>query len=290
MTRVSPRTGWNAALLSLLLGAGVGHVYAGRPKRGAAYFCVGLAAAYAVVPMALFGALSAASYVGVLAILAVVRVASIIDAARVARRAGSAYELRRYNRWYAYVGASVVMSLVLLPPRLAAHAYRLPSGSMLPTLQIGDNIITNSTAYTRTNPARGDVVVFRPPGHRDETYIQRIVGLPGETIAIHQRRVSVNGHEIDDPWGFCPDGRGLGDPSADCGQPVVRMDEMAPRTLGADQYFMLGDNRQHSQDSRVWGALPKADLLGKVLGVYWSWDSDQLRPRLDRIGRSLEPE
>lgn len=287
--RSSPRVGWKAALLSLVV-PGLGHVYAGSPGRGAAYFATTVAAAYVQVPLAFFDALTIASYGCVLAMMLAVRIVGIVDSVRIVHSVGRAYQLQRYNLWYTYVAIAVGAFLLVSPTRLAARAYRIPSGAMLPTVQIGDHVITNMALYPRTPPSRGDLVVFRYPGNRNETYIKRIIGLPGETIAIHQRRVSVNGHEIDDPWGFCPDGRGLGDPSADCGPPVDRMDEMAPRTLGADQYFMLGDNRQHSQDSRVWGALPKADLLGKVLGVYWSWDSDQLRPRLDRIGRSLEPE
>lgn len=284
----SPRVGWKAALLSLLLTPGLGHLYAGRPKRGAAFFCVALAAAYTLVALALFDALSAASYGTVLAMLLAVRMASVVDAVRIARSAGSAYQLRRYNRWYAYVGATLVASLLVLPTRLVARPYRIPSGGMLPTVQIGDYIITNSIAYPRTPPARGDVVVFRYPRNRDETYIKRIIGLPGETIAIHQRRVSVNGQEIDDPWGFCPDGRSVGDRAADCGPPIARADEIAPTTVRADEYFVLGDNRMRSQDSRFWGALPKADLLGKVVGVCWSWDAEQLRMRLDRIGLALD--
>jgi len=285
----SARVGWKAGLLSILV-PGLGHVYAGDPRRGGVYFCASVVLAYAVVPLARFDGLNATSFGIVAALLLVVRVTAILDAARIAGSAGSTYQLRRYNRWYVYVGVTLIATLLMLPTRLAARPYRIPSGAMLPTLQIGDDIITNSIAYSRTPPVRGDIVVFRYPGNRDETYIKRIIGLPGETIAIHQRRVSVNGQEIDDPWGFCPDGRAVRDGAADCGPAVHRLDEMAPVTLGADEYFVLGDNRQRSQDSRIWGAVPKADLLGKAIGVYWSWDGDHHFPRLGRTGQSLEPE
>lgn len=285
--RSSPRVGWKAALLSLLV-PGLGHVYAGSPGRGAVCFAATVAAAYAPVPLAFLDALTIASYECVVALMFAVRVVGIVDSVRIARSVGPAYRLRRYNLWYTYVATAVGAFLLVSPTRLAARAYRIPSGGMLPTVQIGDHVIANLALYPRTSPSRGDVVVFRYPGNRDETYIKRIIGLPGETVAIHHQRVSVNGREIDDPWGFCPDGRAVSDPGADCG-PAIKLDEMPPRPLGVDEYFVLGDNRQHSQDSRAWGALPRADLLGKVLGVYWSWDAEQLRPRLDRIGRSLEP-
>jgi signal peptidase I len=157
--------------------------------------------------------------------------------------------------------------LVLLVAVLAAGALRsyvvqafyVPSGSMLPTLQIGDRILVVKFGYT---VHRGDIVVFkRPPadtGTTDSDLVKRVIGLPGETISSQGSRVLVNGRPISEPW--LPALSGACAESAE-NIPVTR--------IPPDHYFVMGDCRGNSADSRVWGTLPGSLIVGKVFVIVW---------------------
>ncbi|MFN7956225.1 MAG: signal peptidase I [bacterium] len=191
--------------------------------------------------------------------------------------------------------------LALVIRTFIVQAFKIPSGSMLPTLQIGDHILVVKFSYgTRIpftdhviqalglrDPQRGDIVVFRFPQNECEDYIKRIIGLPGDTIEVRNRRVFVNGEPLRDEWGRCPDGKLISDPESDCGPPAARVDNAAPFHVPEDSYFMMGDNRQHSQDSRFWGTVERDKILGRAFWIYWSWDSERHMPRLGRLGRTV---
>lgn len=199
-----------------------------------------------------------------------------------------------YSLALAFVLALVIRTFVV-------QAFKIPSGSMLPTLQIGDHILVVKFSYgTRIpftdhvvqalglrEPRRGDVVVFRYPGNECEDYIKRIIGLPGDVVEVRNRRVFVNGEPLDDRWGRCPDGELLSNPAADCGPPI-RIDYMPSFHVPENSYFMMGDNREHSQDSRVWGTVSGDKILGRAVRIYWSWDAERHLPRFTRIGRAVE--
>ncbi len=191
--------------------------------------------------------------------------------------------------------------LALVIRTFIVQAFKIPSGSMLPTLQIGDHILVLKFAYgTRVpftdhviqalglrEPQRGDIVVFRYPRDECEDYIKRIIGLPGDTIEVRNRRVFINGEPMPDAWGHCPDGKLMSDLDADCGPPAMRIDYVAPFHVPEDRYFMMGDNRQHSQDSRFWGTVERDKLLGRAVWIYWSWDAERHLPRFGRLGRTV---
>lgn len=194
------------------------------------------------------------------------------------------------------ISARVVLALLLAMflRAFVVQAFRAPSGSMAPSLQIGDHFFCSKSAYGvripgtswvfgPRDPERGDIVVFRYPDDRSVTYVKRIVGLPGETIEIRNRQVYVDGVAIADPWGFCDDGRSVHDPSARCSA-SPRADDLHPTVIPDDGYFMLGDNRQRSQDSRYWTAsvtVPRADLLGKVGRIYFARDWHRIGHRVE---------
>jgi signal peptidase I len=145
----------------------------------------------------------------------------------------------------------VVAALLFFAVNLVTARIRVEGSSMEPTLHDGELVVVYRLAYRWQAPQRGDIVVFRFPLDPDRRFIKRIIGLPGDTIAVHDGRVWVNGDALDEPYIAAP-------PRYD-GEWQVRDDEV----------FVLGDNRNNSSDSQNWGPLPVRDLIGKAVLVYW---------------------
>jgi signal peptidase I len=192
-----------------------------------------------------------------------------------------------------------VLALVLGLRSFVAEPFRIPSSSMMPTLLIGDFILVNKFSYglrwpitnkkflNNGEPARGDVVVFRPPQHPKEDWIKRVIGLPGDRIGYHDHKVYVNGRPL--PYRgegvFTGVGKGVGETGDNKlteglqNHPhfVLERDiSMADGdwTVPAGHYFVMGDNRGNSEDSRFWGFLPEANLRGKAFLVWMNIDTD----------------
>lgn len=206
-----------------------------------------------------------------------------------------------------------VLLIVLVVRSFVAEPFRIPSQSMLPTLQVGDFIVVNKFSYglrlpvVNTEfadfgaPERGDVIVFRYPPQPSVNYIKRVVGVPGDTISYYNRRVFVNGEPvpIERVGPYQPPGAGEG-------QRLIEFRErlggdMHPLVLDPSgnspegefvvpdgQYFVLGDNRDHSNDSRRWGYVPAHNLVGKaeMIWMHWDWTGGGLG--LGRIGQFIE--
>lgn len=198
--------------------------------------------------------------------------------------------LPRTGKMAEYGEALVVAILLAIAIRGAAvQAFKIPSGSMLPTLQIGDHLLVAKflygvrIPYTAVRvlriraPARGDIVVFAYPVEDSKDFIKRVMGIPGDRIEVRDKKVFVNGDPVEDPWGFHVDRVTL--PGG-----VERRDNFGPVEVPSGQYFVMGDNRDRSYDSRFWGFVEDARIKGKAFIIYWSWDSENLRPRLGRIG------
>jgi len=161
------------------------------------------------------------------------------------------------------------------------QAFAVPSPSMEKTVLTGDRLLVNKFLFAaggrgalgRILPGRavrrGDVVVFRFPQDPTRDFIKRVVALPGETVEIRDKRVIVDGRLLDEPYAFYADDRVWPD---DAGVPPDhrRRDQLASRTVPAASYFVMGDNRDDSNDSRFWGAVPAANVEGRALFVYWS--------------------
>ena len=160
------------------------------------------------------------------------------------------------------------------------QAFAVPTRSMEKTVLTGDRLLVNKFLYaSRGGPLapllpgrvvrRGDIVVFRYPEDPRRDFIKRVVGLPGETIAIRDRRVFANGRALEEPWAFHSDDRIWPD------DPAIpadrrRRDQLAPLVVPDGAYFVLGDNRDDSSDSREWGPVPAGHLIGRAMFVYWS--------------------
>ena len=188
---------------------------------------------------------------------------------------------------------AVVMALLLamVLRTFVVQAFKIPSGSMLPTLQVGDHILVNKFAYgirlpvvgTRLlnvgTPERGDVVVFVYPVDPTKDFIKRVVGVPGDVVQIRNKRVYINGEVWNDAHAYFADGSALGS-----GTP---RDVYGPVTVPAGQLFVMGDNRDRSYDSRFWGFVGLDEVMGKAFLIYWSWDGEDRWVRWDRLGTAI---
>jgi signal peptidase I len=163
---------------------------------------------------------------------------------------------------------------------------------MKPTLQIGDHILVTkfnygvklplirSTLIPFGVPKRGDIVVFIYPEDRSKDFIKRLIGLPGDTVEIRDKKIFINGLPWNDTHGVYVDSMIL--PAA-----VQPRDNFGPVTVPEGSLFVMGDNRDESYDSRYWGFVPMKDVLGKALIIYWSWNSEDHDVRWKRFGTLL---
>lgn len=200
-----------------------------------------------------------------------------------------------------YAEAIVIAILLALVIRaFVVQAFKIPSGSMKPTLLIGDHILVNKFIYGIklpftdyelihiSNPKRGDIVVFEYPVDPSKDFIKRVIGLPGDTIRIENKVVYVNDQALSEPYAVQSDDKIL--PAG-----VSPRDNVGPLVVPPRSLFVMGDNRDESYDSRFWKFVSMDALKGKAFIIYWSWNKEgrfALNPnesyvRWNRIGRWL---
>ncbi|MFW6297529.1 MAG: signal peptidase I [Desulfosalsimonas sp.] len=187
----------------------------------------------------------------------------------------------------------IAVLLALFIRAFVVQAFKIPSGSMEPTLEVGDHILVNKFIYgvklpiTNTSiipvskPERGDVIVFEYPVDPDKDFIKRVVGIPGDVVEIKDKKVYVNGRLADD-YPVKYNGDGVLPESAS------QKDEFGPITVPQGSYFVLGDNRDNSYDSRFWGFVRESAVKGEAFIIYWSWDKENFGVRWGRIGKILK--
>lgn len=162
----------------------------------------------------------------------------------------------------------VAVVLALFVRTFVFQAFKIPTGSMEPNLLVGDHLIVNKMMFSDVH--RGDVVVFKFPKEPERDFIKRVIGLPGDKIELKRKTVFVNGQPLTEPYAhFMEAPRAETEPVSD----DVRQD-YGPVTVPSDQYFMMGDNRDNSEDSRFWGFLPKNYIKGKAEFMYFSLGDD----------------
>ena len=184
----------------------------------------------------------------------------------------------------------------------AFQAFKIPSGSMEDNLLVGDHIVVNKFIYgpqaavaggllPLRDVRRGDVIVFRYPEQPDVDFVKRVVALPGETILIRDKKVSVDGRTLDEPYVTLSDHRTYpGGPYLP--EPYRSRDQFGPYRVPPGHYFAMGDNRDQSHDSRFWGPVPRSLIKGRAFMVYWSFElpppqGSSLRDRLEELGKVL---
>ena len=180
----------------------------------------------------------------------------------------------------------IAVILALFIRTFVVQAFKIPTGSMEENLLIGDHLLVNKFVFAPTESRlerallpvtsikRGDVIVFKYPEDPERDFIKRVIGLPGETVEVREKRVSVNGQALDEPYAhyLLP----VSTPSEF--HEVTSFDvreRYGPVTVPADQYFVMGDNRDNSQDSRYWGFLRRDYVKGKALVIYWSYEAER---------------
>ena len=173
--------------------------------------------------------------------------------------------------------AAIAIILALFIRTFVVQAFKIPSGSMEPTLLVGDHILVNKFIYgvkipfiretlipIKKQPQRDDVIVFIYPRDTSKDYIKRVIGLPGDHIEINDQKIYINGKLYEDTHGvYTEHGKGLS-------QPLLKSRHQ-PIVVPDSHLFVMGDNRDHSSDSRVWGFVPLKSVKGKAFIIYWSW-------------------
>jgi len=208
-----------------------------------------------------------------------------------ARRTGPAapdagtYRKSTAREYFESICIAVILALFIRT--FVVQAFKIPTGSMENNLLIGDHLLVNKFVYGPTATGlerallpigeirRRDVVVFKYPEEPERDFIKRVIGLPGETIELRNKKVFVNGQPLDEPYVHFlePPGESApGDP--DFTDFDVRR-RYGPVTVPPNHYFVMGDNRDNSQDSRYWGFLPREYIKGKALLIYWSYEADR---------------
>ena len=189
---------------------------------------------------------------------------------------------------------SIIIALVLafVIRTFVVQAFKIPSGSMEPTLEVGDHLLVNKFIYgikipltsinlfPWKNPQRGDVIVFIFPLEPNKDFIKRVIGVGGDTVSIANKKLYINGVEVPDPHAVYRENMILpGD--------LQKLDNFGPVIVPQGSLFVMGDNRDHSFDSRFWGFVPLKDVLGKAFTIYWSWNGQEWRVRWNRLGHLI---
>jgi signal peptidase I len=198
-----------------------------------------------------------------------------------------------------------VLFIVFVLRSFLVEPFQIPSSSMVPTLLVGDYILVNKFTYgirlpvVRTKvmslnePQRGDVMVFFPPHMNDTYFIKRVVGLPGDTVSYRDKQLYVNGEIVErtpatDEAVLDPRYR-LDHETLGTANHLMQVDALRPaadftEVVKPGHYFMMGDNRDNSSDSRVWGQVPERDIVGKAFAVWMHWDTLLSIPSFSRVG------
>jgi signal peptidase I len=182
----------------------------------------------------------------------------------------------------------IALLLALFIRTFIVQAFKIPSGSMLPTLKIGDHLLVNKFIYGVKMPFTGevivpykkpqpnDIIVFKFPQNPKLDYIKRVIGVPGDTIMSRDKVLYVNGRQFNDNYAVHMSNTVI---NASAGP----RDNFGPITVPEGKVFVMGDNRDNSYDSRFWGFVDNNAILGKALIIYWSWDVTEPLLSLDRL-------
>ena len=218
--------------------------------------------------------------------------------------------------WYREWAEAIIVAgiLALIIRTFVIQAFKIPSGSMEDTLLVGDHLLVNKFIYgtqipfagddryfTVREPQRGDIIVFEWPvdtinkklnWFSRKDFIKRIIGVPGDRVEIKDKQVFVNGEhfkidqEVNKSPYMIPGCSDIGSWSRSASERV--RDCMNEVIVPQDSYFVLGDNRDNSRDSRFWGFVPRENIKGLAFIKYWSWDGRNTNVRWGRIGRAIE--
>jgi signal peptidase I len=188
----------------------------------------------------------------------------------------------RIWEWTKSVGSTIVF--VWIFTHGVAQATVVPTESMTPTILVGDHFFLDKLAFPANYPHiiqkylptrtihRGDIVALWSPQTPDMRLVKRVIGLPGENLEVRNRDVYINGRKLDEPYVVHIDARF-----------IQGRDNFGPVTIPEDHFFMMGDNRDNSNDSRFWGFAPRESFIGKPLFIYWSYEDEPYSEQLTAL-------
>lgn len=277
-----------AGLLSFFV-AGLGQLYAGNLLRGVIAFV--LYSALVLLSCLLLAKLPF-GLILLLQILLAGTLGSALtawDAYRQAKRVGPNFAPKFYNKWYVYLLIALVVLFanpLFYLARMIIGAVSMPTASMSETIVPGEHLVIDNLAYNLHEPnsqkvivsfglpQRGDVIVFEAPHEPGVMYAQRVVGLPGDKLALKGNQLWLNDNPVTEQY-------------AKYDTTEQPLEDFGPQIVPADKVFVMGDNRNQSYDSRFFGGVPLANVKAKVKGIYWSQDVASGQIRGERIGQSL---
>jgi signal peptidase I len=300
------RKPWVAVILSFVMPS-LGHVYSGAFRRAGLFYGTG------IMFKLLWRAIGVSTFTSMIVMLvmgAAYYFAAAADAWFIARRTGS-LTLGRFQKWYVYLILIVISGLIweAVPSGAAGYkSYSIPSRAMVPTILKGDRLMVNLKAYDNSDPQRGDIVVFKFPQDEKITFIKRVIAIPGDEISQKDTTITINGK----PVSLKPaseNERALLDRDVktvfgekavnialeDLGSPhfvVYEKDHqhigLKPVKMAPGEYFVMGDNRDNSNDSRFWGTVPRKNILGKAAYLFLPLTEEEDAVRWDRLGKALK--
>ena len=287
MTKI--RKPWLAGLLSFFL-PGLGHIYCGKWKKGLALIPAYWIFLYFIsIPLLLWLPYPPFNVILFCSMILLSYGAIIYKSVLCARENPLGYQLRQFDNGFAYF--LILVLGLFLQSQIAdfvrlniARAYRIPSGSMVSTIAIGDHIFEDKITYHLRTPLRREIVIFPYPEDEAKFFIKRIIGLPGEIIEIRDKMVYIDGEPL-----FEKSYTQHIDPATFDAQTNAR-DNLAPQVIPSDSYFVIGDNRDQSLDSRFFGVINEKEISGKAQVIYWSSPNELpfSNIRWERIGHILQ--
>jgi signal peptidase I len=193
----------------------------------------------------------------------------------------------------------IAVILALFIRTFVVQAFKIPTGSMENNLLIGDHLLVNKFIFGPTESRlerillpvkqlkREDIVVFKYPEEPERDFIKRVIGLPGETVEVREKKVFINGKALTEPYAHYLEPVATPSEFHEVTSFDVR-ERYGPVTVPPDHYFVMGDNRDNSQDSRYWGFLPREYIKGKALILYWSYEAEREDYQEDGAGATLK--
>jgi signal peptidase I len=198
-----------------------------------------------------------------------------------------------------YESLLIVLILVNFVRIFVFQTFKIPTASMVDNLLVGDHLVVNKFVYGPPggdllgksfgfrDVHRGDIVVFRFPMQPDVDYVKRVIGLPGDTVMIRDKKVFVDGRQLDEPYAYFTDSI-VYPPDPSLPEPYRSRDQFGPYIVPDGTFFAMGDNRDSSYDSRYWGTVPRPLIKGRPVLVYWSFRGEPPPPGSPSIERLKE--
>jgi signal peptidase I len=290
------RRPWLAVILALLM-PGLGQVYNGNARQGLMTFLffegilslLIIAWAYLLPLFSILVMWVMAALIGYFGIS--------VFTYRQARQTDPKLHPKWYSRWYGLIGILLFWTLIepyASPSKYFVAVSQMSAGSMLPTLMKGDYLVIKKACYgikspflddfliSFSYPKRGDLIIFKYPEDERKDFVKRVIGLPGETIELRQKEVYINGEALMEPYAIHNDPLVL---PSDSKSP---RDNFGPVSVPAGSFFVLGDNRDQSLDSRFWGFVRYNKIKGRASSIYLSFDKETRQVRWERFGKILD--